>query len=58
MKEDNVDGRKTAEACQCIQPGWLAGFHELLNVSGLHEPQAIEQQQALSSGKHELKAKS
>ncbi len=57
MKENDVDGRKAAQTCQCIQPSWLAGFHELLDVSGLCEPQAIERQ-APSSGRHELRAES
>jgi hypothetical protein len=57
MKENDIDGRKAAKACQCIQPGWLTGFHELLHVSGLREPQAIKRQ-APNSGRHELKAES
>ena len=33
MEEDNVDGRKAAQACERIQPGWLADIHFLLDVS-------------------------
>src|ERR1039458_3921445 len=33
MKEDNVDGREGAQACKCIQPGWLLDLHALLDVS-------------------------
>ena len=25
-------GRKAAQTCQCIQPGWLLGFHSQLDV--------------------------
>ena len=34
MKEDDVDGRKGAQARQCIQPFWLAHLHKLLDALG------------------------
>ncbi len=34
MKKDYVDGRETAQPCQCIQPGWLPRLHLLLDASG------------------------
>ena len=34
VEEDDVDGRETAQACQCFQRRWLASLHEQLDVSG------------------------
>ena len=44
MEQHNVDGRKTAQTRQCIQPSWLAYFHWVLDVSGQSLGTAVQNQ--------------